>query len=779
MINATGINVGAINAAENSESPSGNLSCAEVAVLSEDAGVVLGWRLPESVAWALRMRALVEIMVGADQELFLDDGLTFVCPLTAVDAASLTAGSALVLGRVLRASEALRQLDTLRGQSELAAGLLTGLGLDEGVAAVFGGSLSETAALLDGLNLELRRELLAAERFTAADAVRGVSELPAALREVATWGDRPGFVLVPTALVTVSLSPAATFGGDRILRALETLTTRDRGVVLVETAGRLADGLTALDRARLGLTAGLPEALAWTDVLGDAARVLVLAERMALGEGAFGLLELLPRLREALSGQDVTAPVLGLLAGEALELIGGALLEVYFGARAAEALTWAQDATAAREIGALARELAVLAEGIGFRAQWGLADGLLAQVLASPDAVAALLASDRLDLVEIARGLQELTRALAERWRALDAAGAVLGVRAETLAILGETADPQVVRWLKAAEPVELAATVQAVSEVTARLTALGRLLDSAGLALGLSATGGLGLTDTLPPSLLRLATLRQSLGLSATSAVLVELAARLLEGMTAAETAALVQGLSASETATLADQLTRAIWAELTSAEGLALADATERSLTVVFRADDALDLDDASTGLLELLLRAGEQLAFIGRLPLADGDYQAWVINTDTLGVTQYAQFPFDALVTHTGTTLGLTATGLYELTGDTDDGEPIAAWIRTGDLTLGGTRRSSVPRAYLYVRQDGDLILKTTVNDRGHRAEHWYRLTPSTADGADAATRRVRLGRGVRGVSWAFEIANVDGADFDLRGCEVLPVVLSRRV
>jgi hypothetical protein len=31
----------------------------------------------------------------------------------------------------------------------------------------------------------------------------------------------------------------------------------------------------------------------------------------------------------------------------------------------------------------------------------------------------------------------------------------------------------------------------------------------------------------------------------------------------------------------------------------------------------------------------------------------------------------------------------------------------------------------------------------------------------------------------VSWAFEIANVDGADFDLRGCEVLPVVLSRRV
>jgi hypothetical protein len=118
------------------------------------------------------------------------------------------------------------------------------------------------------------------------------------------------------------------------------------------------------------------------------------------------------------------------------------------------------------------------------------------------------------------------------------------------------------------------------------------------------------------------------------------------------------------------------------------------------------------------------------------------------------------------------------VYDLRHD-DDGEPIAAYIRTGDLMLGGTARCNVPRAYLYVRQEGDLFLKTLTVDRGHRAEFWYRLTPHASDGSDAATRRVRLGRGVRAVSWAFEIANVDGADFDLRGCEVLPVVLSRRV
>jgi hypothetical protein len=397
-----------------------------------------------------------------------------------------------------------------------------------------------------------------------------------------------------------------------------------------------------------------------------------------------------------------------------------------------------------------------------------------------PAPVLTFPAFDRTTWTEIQTAVLETKSTIGSSATLTDALGAAFPLRPADTLTLTPTGTLSIQYLLRLAETLRMLDVLSSQSEIIAAL------LD------------GWGLTDRIKPRLMlplpeagpvfttltdlhRLAVQRlaEALGISPQAALTLELTARLLEQAVAVDVADLVHAMSAAETATLADQLTRAIWVDLTGSETLTLTDAIQRTLTAVFQAEETLDLDDGAVSIAEVLLQAQETLAFIGLLPLAEGDYQAWVINTDSLGVTQYAQFPFDALATHAGRTYGLTATGLYELTGDDDDGEPIAAWIKTGDLTLGGTRRSSVPRAYLYVRQDGDLMLKTTTTDKGHRAVHWYRLTPSTVSGDDVATRRVRLGRGVRAVSWAFEIANVDGADFDLRGCEVLPVVLTRRI
>jgi hypothetical protein len=332
-------------------------------------------------------------------------------------------------------------------------------------------------------------------------------------------------------------------------------------------------------------------------------------------------------------------------------------------------------------------------------------------------------------------------------------------------------------RGATAAEHLAAADGILGTTELGARLAEWARLETLTGLRFGLDSKEGVTFADTLPAVVLRLASLRDQLGVSAQTALRLEIAARLLEGLTALEVAGAVHGLSAAETATLADRLTRALWSTLAPREALALSDATERSFTMVFAADEALGLADAAVNLVELLLRTTETLAFLGRMPLEDGDYEGWVMNSDSLGVTQYGNVPFVALATHAERTLGLTETGLYVLEGDTDDGEPIAAMLRTGDLTFGTGQRKSVPRAYLYLRQDGDMILKTISSERGRRSEFWYRVV--LRDGDDPGARRVRLGRGVRAVSWAFELVNVDGADFDLRGCEVLPVALSRRV
>ena len=133
---------------------------------------------------------------------------------------------------------------------------------------------------------------------------------------------------------------------------------------------------------------------------------------------------------------------------------------------------------------------------------------------------------------------------------------------------------------------------------------------------------------------------------------------------------------------------------------------------------------------------------------------------------------------MVEHKGKYYGVAQRGLYELTGDNDNGRDISATLRTGDMDFGTRQHKNLVRAYLYLTSTDDIILKTTATHRGSRNEAFYRVS-ARAVADDGQTRRVRLGKGLRGTTWTLEITNVDGGDFDLRYAEVLPVLLDRRV
>lgn len=215
-----------------------------------------------------------------------------------------------------------------------------------------------------------------------------------------------------------------------------------------------------------------------------------------------------------------------------------------------------------------------------------------------------------------------------------------------------------------------------------------------------------------------------------------------------------------------------------LAQLDTLQLVDQLAGALVFVAKSADNVMFADIEHATLTTLLRNQDVLAFVGRLPLDDGDYQAWVLNSDSLGVTEYTQFPFNSLADTGRGAFGLTDTGLYELTGDDDDGTPIEAVLRTGDLTFNTSEFKRVDSAYLYLISTDDVYLKTISTHRGQRSEIWYRV--NYREGADdGQTRRVRFGRGVKGTTWAFELTNVAGGDFDLRGAEVLPMKLARRI
>jgi len=153
------------------------------------------------------------------------------------------------------------------------------------------------------------------------------------------------------------------------------------------------------------------------------------------------------------------------------------------------------------------------------------------------------------------------------------------------------------------------------------------------------------------------------------------------------------------------------------------------------------------------------------------------AWVFNADTSSTVRYTQFPFNSLVTHNGQPFGITADGIYLLSGDTDASEPIPAFVVTGDISFDTDKDKNVQYAYVQGIQDGDLTISTVVSRGGVRSLYWYDVL-GRDDTSDGSLRRIRLGRGVRGTQWQFRIDNVDGCAFSVSSISVLVDAVARR-
>jgi hypothetical protein len=321
------------------------------------------------------------------------------------------------------------------------------------------------------------------------------------------------------------------------------------------------------------------------------------------------------------------------------------------------------------------------------------------------------------------------------------------------------------------------------VSSTTAQMTLTGSLVDSLTALSRIWITADVQVDESAALTTENLLTsvanrlVNEVIALTTQPTFTVELAIAITEAWAALDVLQYVQAMTAEETITLASDLTAAIRAQFQTTEAFALDDGVSFSLVIL--APESLILDSTSTPTVSMLLQATETLAFVGHLPLEEGDYSAWVMNAETTGTTSYSNFPFNSLVDHNGVTYGLTDTGLYRLEGATDDGADIMTTLRTGDMDFGSSREKNVPRAYLYVLTNGDLVLKTISTTHGARTERNYALTARTTDAGDDETlRRVPLARGLRGTWWSFELHNVDGAAVEFKGAEVLPVVLSRR-
>ena len=297
-----------------------------------------------------------------------------------------------------------------------------------------------------------------------------------------------------------------------------------------------------------------------------------------------------------------------------------------------------------------------------------------------------------------------------------------------------------------------------------ARTGVVDAVQDGVGLggALGLATRalpvvrGAVGLGDTLASNAASHATVAEALGLSAATS-------RAFAGEASTRI-----GLAAASEA----------WAVLRDllGEAVGLDSSTTGQLRLALALEDTLGLDDAQT----LAQRLGEIIAsgvgLGGLLRWNDAVYTAWVVNAETLALSEYQGYPFQSFAPFGATSLGATDSGIYELEGADDDGVAIAAAIRTGLLDFGSSRRKAMPVMYLGYTASGRLVLKAIQTDEGRKTEHWYELR-ETRGAPDTA--RIKVGKGLRARYWSFELANAAGADFALDAVQLHPVVLERRL
>ena len=211
--------------------------------------------------------------------------------------------------------------------------------------------------------------------------------------------------------------------------------------------------------------------------------------------------------------------------------------------------------------------------------------------------------------------------------------------------------------------------------------------------------------------------------------------------------------------------------------AEIAGLADAIDEPVRYAYVvADEDVGQTDWVTPNQRLRDLIADGIGLGGWMLSVDSTGTAWVLNTNSQGISEYDNYAFNSFAKQGQRFLAASDSGIYELAGADDSGTSIAAKIRTGLSQFGISRKKRISDLYIGYKSDGTLILKAIYNMDNEQREAWYELT-DTSNAYDNA--RFKVGKGAKAVYWAFELLNIDGADFDLDKVEMHRVDLDRRL
>lgn len=228
-----------------------------------------------------------------------------------------------------------------------------------------------------------------------------------------------------------------------------------------------------------------------------------------------------------------------------------------------------------------------------------------------------------------------------------------------------------------------------------------------------------------------------------------------------------------------LADQLEEEITAVVALLSDFELADELAGGATLTVFVSSDLVLADEQSMTLDALMALLDTVGFAVRFTVPgseSGQFVGYAMNLRNAGVTTYQNYPFTGMATVGQLPFAIGEEGLYRLDGDTDAGAPIHARVRTGLMDFNTSLLKRVLNSYIGYTTDGRLVMKVTTSDGGRKIERWFGLNPRTAD--SPVDGRFDVAKGIVGLYYGFELANLDGADFELDTIKLWPFIVQRR-
>jgi hypothetical protein len=151
------------------------------------------------------------------------------------------------------------------------------------------------------------------------------------------------------------------------------------------------------------------------------------------------------------------------------------------------------------------------------------------------------------------------------------------------------------------------------------------------------------------------------------------------------------------------------------------------------------------------------------------------AWVMNTEGLSIAPYSNFGFHSLAAHANKVFAVSPAGIYELTGETDDGRKIEAYVKGGFNDFGSPQRKRA--SDLYLSYTGGRLQAAIETYDGPKTVYNYPIEEREASAP--RNNRMKVGRGLVSRYWRTEVRNLTGATFKVYEIGLNTVTSKRRL